>query len=62
MTEKKEIIIRAGCFEGGKTDPKSLCQVPDCLSASDCIRKKKDVPRHLGMDNNRTEAMGPEVR
>ncbi len=57
-----EKITRAGCFEGDKNDPESLCQVPECRMAPNCIWKKKDVPRHLGTDDNRTEAMGPQVR
>jgi len=61
MTEKKEIIIRAGCFKGDKTDPKSLCQVPDCRFANDCIWKKVEIPLHLGIDDNKTEAM-PKIR
>jgi len=50
-------IIRAGCFEGNKSDPNSLCQMPDCRSADDCIWKQVKVSPHLGVDNNRTEAM-----
>ena len=50
-------VIRAGCFEGDKNDPKSLCQKPDCRFEKDCIWKKTKVPANLGIDNNRTEAM-----
>ena len=57
-----ENIKRAGCFEGDKNDPKSLCKALKCDLAPDCIWKKEIVPRHLGVDNNRTEAMGSQVR
>jgi len=60
MSDQKE-IIRAGCFKGDKIDPKSLCQVPDCRLATDCIWKKVEVSSQLGTDNNKTEAM-PKIR
>jgi hypothetical protein len=56
MSEQR--IKRAGCFNGDKENPDSLCEKSACQFSGDCVWKKNraDLPPTLGMDNNGTEA------